>query len=589
MTYNRLPEEVLVQIFAAVVTPLPMYASDQYRQNVPPDLFAALAEASRSTSRPKQRPFQWIAVTHVCRYWRAAALNYPKLWSNIIIDPNACPSHISLMFLNRASQSDLHVLVRLPPRHPVENPALEALISASDRIVGLYIPQSHDIALRFLEQPLPRLATLVYPNYHPGMSNALAKHSHLTTLRVNGGMLLPSSGIGHNLTCIFLASPLLDPSWTFYRSTLRFIDGCPLLEELGLARARLHPRAEDVEISAWPITQVARLKRLFFVGCDAKACFVFLQLLKLPREGVAIRVQGISEDCNLDLPRPTLSLSSLLPPTLLDPSQITRVRLQCSRSGIECTLAGDGLSLQLCVPVFALTTTDDTLKDFFASLITACGDDVTEAYFSTELDTVSSGIADLVREWLYALPKLSTLAISIPNPATWSTPDVKKPMQGFDGILRRLILPETWPCLRTLILAVDRVDDVIYQRMFDLACEARAIRMSMFTQMLQYQPTLTAPPEPKVEIAPEIVATRSVLDALQQRATVVGHDLDTFVGRCLMDESPFLKIGEIHGVGHVDYEYGSNLPPMALPTHCLTRRHDFWPNWNELDESSFEH
>ena len=40
----------------------------------------------------------WIAVTHVCRRWRAAALNYPSLWTLINTDTLANPSLIDVTF-----------------------------------------------------------------------------------------------------------------------------------------------------------------------------------------------------------------------------------------------------------------------------------------------------------------------------------------------------------------------------------------------------------------------------------------------------------------------------------------------------------
>ncbi|KIM40353.1 hypothetical protein M413DRAFT_28835 [Hebeloma cylindrosporum] len=65
---NRLPLEILAQIFKAV----------QIRKNLvifPP----------KSLGTDVKRANQWLRVTHVCRYWRRAALSTASLWTNIVI------------------------------------------------------------------------------------------------------------------------------------------------------------------------------------------------------------------------------------------------------------------------------------------------------------------------------------------------------------------------------------------------------------------------------------------------------------------------------------------------------------------------
>src|SRR5260221_12147346 len=45
-------------------------------------LLPALYASETSKGRPSPRP-DWIAVTHVCRHWRSAALGLHELWSSI--------------------------------------------------------------------------------------------------------------------------------------------------------------------------------------------------------------------------------------------------------------------------------------------------------------------------------------------------------------------------------------------------------------------------------------------------------------------------------------------------------------------------
>ncbi|KAI0751978.1 hypothetical protein BC629DRAFT_1556332 [Irpex lacteus] len=55
-----------------------------------------------------EEPYAWIAVTHVCRYWRETALSFPALWSNI----DSYSTLAALTFLNRSAATDARAYLR---------------------------------------------------------------------------------------------------------------------------------------------------------------------------------------------------------------------------------------------------------------------------------------------------------------------------------------------------------------------------------------------------------------------------------------------------------------------------------------------
>ncbi|KAK7691154.1 hypothetical protein QCA50_006257 [Cerrena zonata] len=62
---------------------------------------------------PVTGPYSWIAVTHVCSYWREIALNTPRLWSYIFL---GLPKTVNL-FLERSRQAPLTILPWITTAH----------------------------------------------------------------------------------------------------------------------------------------------------------------------------------------------------------------------------------------------------------------------------------------------------------------------------------------------------------------------------------------------------------------------------------------------------------------------------------------
>ena len=101
---------------------------------------------------PSVDDLQWICVSHVCRQWREAALNHPRLWSHINLTKPA-PAAIAEI-LARAKTVPLHLDVDFTEwRSPKQ-------IDAFERLIDTHISQTRHLRLCGL---LPPLEPLVSP------------------------------------------------------------------------------------------------------------------------------------------------------------------------------------------------------------------------------------------------------------------------------------------------------------------------------------------------------------------------------------------------------------------------------------------
>ncbi|KAJ3553335.1 hypothetical protein NM688_g3671 [Phlebia brevispora] len=92
---NTLPPEILVIILEILAGP------------------RSLSSTSPLSPPGSINPLGWMAVTHVCRYWRRTALGYPFLWSPIVFSPPDIENIASLPYewLRRSSGAPLDVQI----------------------------------------------------------------------------------------------------------------------------------------------------------------------------------------------------------------------------------------------------------------------------------------------------------------------------------------------------------------------------------------------------------------------------------------------------------------------------------------------
>ncbi|KAI0315934.1 hypothetical protein OF83DRAFT_1265503 [Amylostereum chailletii] len=75
---------------------------------LPPEILAKIFSHIGSFHRPSPPRLGWIAVTHVCRHWRHAALAHPSLWAEDVCSP----LHWTARNLERSKQYPINIRVR---------------------------------------------------------------------------------------------------------------------------------------------------------------------------------------------------------------------------------------------------------------------------------------------------------------------------------------------------------------------------------------------------------------------------------------------------------------------------------------------
>ena len=121
---------------------------------LPPETLAAIF----SFLPPSMDNLQWIHVSHVCRQWREAALNHPRLWSHIKLSKPA-PAAVTEI-LARAKMAPLHLDVDFTEWRSLEQ------INAFERQLKDHISHTHHLRICGLlpqhERYLPTAATPVF-------------------------------------------------------------------------------------------------------------------------------------------------------------------------------------------------------------------------------------------------------------------------------------------------------------------------------------------------------------------------------------------------------------------------------------------
>jgi len=106
----------------------------------------------------------WVAVTHVCHYWRECAIGMKRLWSLVEVDEDFRPWHVlaAMTFLERSNP--LHITFRhdvCVPQADGEaafNDLYASLDENRDRIAGIFLyGDFHETAWVLLQEDLPNL------------------------------------------------------------------------------------------------------------------------------------------------------------------------------------------------------------------------------------------------------------------------------------------------------------------------------------------------------------------------------------------------------------------------------------------------
>ncbi|KAH9023098.1 hypothetical protein EDB85DRAFT_1992713 [Lactarius pseudohatsudake] len=238
----QLPVEILQKIFLLLAEP---YAS----------------EGGNSPARP-----HWIAITHVCRYWRSAALGLHELWSSIT--PGLSISW-SLAMMERSAPLPVRIDIHVSSSHTngLHPLAASELLFAASRIRTLRLVGLRADILRVLDRlrspsPLESLDLCVIDSGQAvdlpeTLFGGKAPHFRRLTFACDAHIRAPRwllAGITHFTTGADVALPgLLD--------ALREM---PQLEMLRIPHCRAVWEEEDAEMPPTPRVVLPRLSLLSF-------------------------------------------------------------------------------------------------------------------------------------------------------------------------------------------------------------------------------------------------------------------------------------------------------------------------------------
>ena len=120
---------------------------------LPPETLATIFTfLSASTWDEKPVHFRWIWVTHVCRRWREAALNYPRFWS-----------YINFTKLTSAGMAEIFARAKMAPLH-LEADAksgrwMNSQIKAFEGLLEAHISHTRYLSISGLGSALARLSS----------------------------------------------------------------------------------------------------------------------------------------------------------------------------------------------------------------------------------------------------------------------------------------------------------------------------------------------------------------------------------------------------------------------------------------------
>ncbi|KAL0567486.1 hypothetical protein V5O48_014503 [Marasmius crinis-equi] len=270
-----------------------------------------------SGSSERTKPSEWLSFTHVCQYWRSAALESPTLWT----EPDFRFPSIAHETLKRSQSLPISLTIRASEGAKLKELAIEMLKSEYfPRIAYLELcfssPSALEAVLRVAVSPASSLHTLrLEGGYYAGMVRVLLPDNFLGGTSVGlrqlemVGFSIPwNSTFLRDLTHFDVKLPSPDLSVS---QLCRILRRCPALESLKLWNC-LFTTGEDVA----PV-ELPRICDLF-LGASILVSIELLSILKVPPSAVVRLSWEESEPSPADIDyllRPLLVSSKIGKPT----------------------------------------------------------------------------------------------------------------------------------------------------------------------------------------------------------------------------------------------------------------------------------
>jgi F-box-like len=250
--------------------------------HLPPELlrmiFIACADPPYAEQEPsywcQARNIQWIAITHVCRYWRSVALEYSDLWKT----PHFLNPDVTKEMIRRSKGSNLEVIIDTRHQYIDRSIFIPMVLPELHRVSVLHLvcPDELQSLVNGLVSAAPKLEYMYLctlygrPLYIPDTvfspalrSLELHKCKFTSPLPSSGTVSSPDSRIGHITSTI--------------SQIVSFLCGTPMLHTLILKEVLPYANTGD----AYPNLVLPKLSRLELTSSTA-SCTNFLEHIIFP-------------------------------------------------------------------------------------------------------------------------------------------------------------------------------------------------------------------------------------------------------------------------------------------------------------------
>ncbi|KAL0572649.1 hypothetical protein V5O48_009307 [Marasmius crinis-equi] len=239
---------------------------------LPYDILLAIFRHHVRNLRRKIEPLDWLSFTHVCRTWRAAALESPSLWTR----PDFRFPNIAREMLKRSRSLPIALDICTLAVAKREELAIEALTEHLPRIAFLELPFSGPVlerVLRVAVHPASSLHTLRLTNKYGGNNGSALRvalphnflggaSARLRRLSVKGLLIPWNSTFLKDLTHFDVELPSVSTPDLSLSQLVQILRRCPALGTLNMWNC-LYTANEDIPPADLPQLRELRVSTKF--------------------------------------------------------------------------------------------------------------------------------------------------------------------------------------------------------------------------------------------------------------------------------------------------------------------------------------
>ncbi|CAL1716262.1 unnamed protein product [Somion occarium] len=263
----------------------------------------------------------WQQIAHVCRWWRAVALQTASLWTYL----NASNVDVTHAYLTRSGNAPLHISISSFVTTTTVREVVDLIVPHSRRIVNLdlswfFFDTPNEMA-RLISQPLPILRKLKLVNMFPPGPDVLyiiptvhERPSPMQDLELCMAYFPWSSTIFRGLRSLKLSYQYGNDATPPMDAFLEILNSCPQLETLALAFAG--PTLGQVAAYPEPrrrinLGSIKEMKLSVMNGVDIAHLLAHIRIPKTAKLQIKCRPEDLTGDLSSIFPRDLSGLECL--------------------------------------------------------------------------------------------------------------------------------------------------------------------------------------------------------------------------------------------------------------------------------------